>query len=634
MANSSFGIDAGVSVTGKFGPVQVSAAVNASHNTSQSSSTTSAQEYAKTVTEEATKRVKNTIKEVSSITILTERQDTSLQGFNNVDGTEHINGIYRWVDKLYDARLMNYGRRVLLSLNVPEPAAFHRSLLGSHESAALAELVEPIHPSRISRTNWQPLPASNTNGGFRSYQDLEDDNYARLAGLYDVSGLEAPPAGEVAGGTAIAYPEAMEARKIDVHDAVNDPGWVSTDNTLSVDAGYRVTHLGVFVTAGASGDIGSYVDALHLGEVAGPAKPSDGTTVAEANLVLVTVGDNSFYLSVRRDPDDPDGKIIKTNFNEWQLLHPSAAFTDKVAQVIPITITARFEGVLTLNVLYRGERTDAAYDAWQSRTWAAILKGYDARKKAYDQARTLAKAKAGEAVAEQTFQLRTDQYRQIELTELKRGCIDLLTEGTAVGHTSITIEDGTPRIVFDEAEGAQLDKWRHPLSNGAVTEFFEQVFEWPQSTYQFHPYYWAGLERWHETAQASGADPVFEQFLRAGSASVVVPVRPGYERPALMFLLTGLIWAGGYLPLLNTQEILDIYTDVELGRVIDPPEQVGEPWQVRVPTSLVILQDSGVLPQFPPAEAGEPGEPEEPGEEEPPVGPVPFWQDLEPEPDA
>lgn len=102
-------------------------------------------------------------------------------------------------------------------------------------------------------------------------------------------------------------------------------------------------------------------------------------------------------------------------------------------------ITARFEGVQTLNVLHRGERTDAAYDAWQPRTWAAILNGYDARKKAYDQAGTLAKVKAGEAVAQQTFQLRTDQYRQIELTELKRGCIDLLTEGTAVGHTSITI---------------------------------------------------------------------------------------------------------------------------------------------------------------------------------------------------
>ncbi|WP_170323280.1 hypothetical protein [Bradyrhizobium sp. STM 3809] len=74
---------------------------------------------------------------------------------------------------------------------------------------------------------------------------------------------------------------------------------------------------------------------------------------------------------------------------------------------------------------------------------------------------------------------------------------------------------------------------------------------------------------------------------------------PGYERPVLFFLKTGLIWAGKYLALFPTQDILDAYEDVELGRQFDPPLQVGDAWEIRLPTSMVMLQDDDTLPVFP-----------------------------------
>ena len=601
-ASEDFGVQAGVNVSGKFGPVQVSASVNASYNTSESTSDSTAQEYAKTVTEEATRRVKNSIKETSSVTILTETQDTTLRGFNNEAGTSHLNGLYRWVDKIYTARLMNYGRRLMLSLNVPEPAGFYRALLSQDEAVALADLPpEPLHPSRISRATLDPLPESNTISGFLSYQDVDEGNYAKLAALYDVTGLQPPPAEFLTGSKAIVYPEAMQAGPLNVHDQVNDLSYVAGDNTLTLDPGYRLTYVNVYATEGSNGSLGSYVDALKLGEVAGPSAPSDGTLVSEANLLLVQVGHRSFYLSVRRDPDDADRKIINSNFNVWQEIDEDwSAFGEVVKPAIPITVTAKFEGMFSFTVVYRASRLPEAYDAWKAQTYAAIVKGYTAKKQAYDQALALAQAKAQAGTEAQTLALREDQYRSIEVTELKRGCIDLLTEGTAAGHTSVAVAaDGTPRIVYDEAEGNLLTDWRPPLANGAVAEFFEQAFEWPQMTYEFHPYYWAGAERWKETAQAAGADPVFEQFLRAGNAAVVVPVRPGHERSAVLFLKTGLIWGGGYLPLFTSRDMLDVYADVELGLRIDPPEQLGDPWEVRLPTNLVMLQEGDALPEFP-----------------------------------
>jgi len=98
---------------------------------------------------------------------------------------------------------------------------------------------------------------------------------------------------------------------------------------------------------------------------------------------------------------------------------------------------------------------------------------------------------------------------------------------------------------------------------------------------------------------------VFEQFLRAGNASVTVPVRPGFERPVIFFLKTGLIWGGRYLSLFTSPDMLDVYEDVELGRQFDPPLRIGDPWEIRLPTSMVMLQQGDALPEFPPEETTE-----------------------------
>ena len=599
-AAESFGVQAGVNVSGKFGPVQVSASVNASYNTSKSSSDSVAQDYAKTVTQEAQKSVESSIKQTSSVTILTETQDTTLRGFNNEKGSSNINGLYRWVDKIYQASLLNYGRRLMLSITVPEPAAFYRAWIQQSVAAANTGLVEPVPPSRIDRTTVKEIHHKPWTGGFESYQDLDESNYAKLAALYDVA-VSAPPAKHLTSSKAFVYPDAMEAGEIKVHDAVNELEYATSDNTISLDPNYRLTQIGVLIPEGASGDYVSWADVLKLGEVHKPSRPKDGTSVAEADLILVQVADQSFYMSVRRDPDDSDKKVIKTNFNTWQKIeHRSDPFGDAVQPSIPVTITAKFEGVMTFTVAYEAELTDEALDAWKTSTYAAIIGGYNAKKQAYDEALTVANANAKSTSDDKTSALRDDQYRSIELTELKRGCIDLLTLGTAAGFTSIKVAgDGTPTIVYDAATGASLGDWRSPMANGSVADFFERLFDWKNTTYEFYPYYWTSSERWSALAATASNDPVFEQFLRAGSASVVVPVLPGYERPVLLFLKTGLIWGGGYLALFPTQDILDAYADVELGRQFDPPLQVGDPWEVRLPTSMIMLQDDDTLPEFP-----------------------------------
>jgi hypothetical protein len=44
--------------------------------------------------------------------------------------------------------------------------------------------------------------------------------------------------------------------------------------------------------------------------------------------------------------------------------------------------------------------------------------------------------------------------------------------------------------------------------------------------------------------------------------------------------------------------MLEIYSDVERAIQLDPPVQVGESWELTVPTNLVILQADSTLPVF------------------------------------
>lgn len=261
-------------------------------------------------------------------------------------------------------------------------------------------------------------------------------------------------------------------------------------------------------------------------------------------------------------------------------------FTDRVRSSLGVGLSAfktrNFAGALGLKC----ERTSDHFEKWQHKTYDSIVTAYTAMKQAYDKA--VAEAEVRGLSAPQGRN--PAENRDLILGELKKACITLLAqdhfEGLGAIETSTT--DAIPQISLDRTK-----------KQGDYIRFFEQAFEWENMQYIFYPYFWAQKSRWRARALVSNSDPTFAEFLRAGAARVVFPVRPGFEDDVRYFLQYGKIWGGGPVPGLNQPDYVPI--SEEISRATGAPgdeRAVGKPWEVRVPTELVRLKTKTQLPAW------------------------------------
>ncbi len=171
---TSFGANASVS-GGKFVTFSLGTSFGMSSNSSTSDSNLQAKTYAQDVTERALERVvqKTSVKRTSRM--LQEFEENNSHGFDNRKGDKHINGVYRWVDKVYKNKMVNYGKRLMYEFALPEPAKFLVNLqTGTNTNGFVQEPVKPVHPKDIE------------GAPIRVPSDITESNYQGLEGRYNV----------------------------------------------------------------------------------------------------------------------------------------------------------------------------------------------------------------------------------------------------------------------------------------------------------------------------------------------------------------------------------------------------------------------------------------------------------------
>jgi len=166
------------------------ASASFANNTSSEESESQAITHAKELTERALDRVVQKVREERVSKVIEEYEETTSHGFDNRKGDKHVSGVYRWVDKVYENKLLNYGKRLMYEFMVPEPASFHDLAIQMTNEQDV--LVKPVDPRTASFQKMKDHKAVNAT------------TYKHWAAIYNAEVSE-PPVESMYIGKAFSY---------------------------------------------------------------------------------------------------------------------------------------------------------------------------------------------------------------------------------------------------------------------------------------------------------------------------------------------------------------------------------------------------------------------------------------------
>jgi hypothetical protein len=175
----------GLTIHASYGPsVDATSNFNFASSSSRQQSTSASASYAREVTTKAASRVETRTLTRRTVRTLHVVEETSEHGFDNKSGSNDIVGVYRYVDKVYLAQVVNYGKRLMLEFVVPEPAAFLRHAM-THRPLGGVTAAEPQPPGYClaDGASFVPLQA----------EDITRENYLFWASTYGARDVSPPP---------------------------------------------------------------------------------------------------------------------------------------------------------------------------------------------------------------------------------------------------------------------------------------------------------------------------------------------------------------------------------------------------------------------------------------------------------
>lgn len=538
----NIGVEGSVDASGQYGAAKVSTHLGGSFDYSLEESQAQATRSAQEIIARAVVRVEERVRQSRSRRSLSRIEEVNKHAFkNDAPGSTSIAGVYRWVDKIKRVQVFRYPNRFILEFQVPEPGAWLRWLLGKERSGTLSE--KPAEFTKNGNASTPELTAS----------DITPDTYIELGARYKTIGLVPPPRKSLV--TASFNQNTSSPRKqSEIRES--DPLRFLKLGDISIPNGYAAKRW--------------YTKIQGWGE----DSHGRGRTVT----VLLMLGHSQVHhgLSRNNDPSPFEGETGPTSIDGVieQDTNPGIEQT-----ILPLSVKLDNVRGFIVHVTIECEPSETALMKWKFDTYEKIAQAYYAMKRQYDEELAAQSVRSGVQIEG----LSPAQNAEMARAELKKAVIELITEEDFWGRNAIQRYDTANNPMPPE-----IDLARAALIAPEV-QFLEQAFEWENLSYVLYPYFWADKGQWGELADLSGPDPDFARFLRAGSARVIVPARPGFANQVWLYTSLGLLWGGGPAPAPDDDEYLSIADEIRAQE--KPPRDgiPGESWEVRLPTSLVWL---------------------------------------------
>ena len=537
--------DVSVGASVKYGVASINLGLKTGSSSQQSQATRNANSYAKDITERALERIVTQVREYRSTTKTLEVEETNTHGFDNSKSKDHITGIYYWVDKNYKAQTYNCGKRLMYQLFIDKPASNYI------DSLIATEVIEkPIHPAdkKLISNNIidfffgsrDPLEADL----LRSFENIKENNYQLWTALYGVKDVK-------------TYPE----NKIIFDVLEGDP--VLDKNGGHANGEYK-KHKIIKIPKGYLPFEAEYSNIGH----------------SRGRKIIIGTYHNGFKLAYKARggeiEDLEDGQTIYDNVAKGYN-NP----INETVEELPISILC--DNIFTITISITCKPSDTTIENWKIETYNSIIEAYEKQKIEY--LRKVADSGAGVNISGKNPAIN----RQIEKEEIRRACIESILKKVDTEGFNLYNDDNI--VVFEKDSVDDAGK------NAEIIAFMEEAFEWDQMTYEFFPYYWNQSR--NDIEKYKVKDPLFQSFLRASSLKALLVVRPGFERSVMHFMVTKKLWDGKELPTI-TEEDVDLITEIDtmndsLDSDMNKAETVGQSWELKVPTSLVVLSQEQKL---------------------------------------
>jgi hypothetical protein len=176
--------------------------------------------FAREVVDRSVNRIQERVLQRRSSRASTQVEETTEHRINNIEASDHMVGIYRWVEKVYEAQIINYGQRLMLEFMIPEPAAFYRMVRADQRVPGVQAVLPPKPEIDDVLTGARrPLTAV----------DIDEVNYLDWVSRYEVMGVLSPPQETLFIGTALDQ---------GAKDGAESISKVLEQNSLKVEEGY------------------------------------------------------------------------------------------------------------------------------------------------------------------------------------------------------------------------------------------------------------------------------------------------------------------------------------------------------------------------------------------------------------
>ncbi|MFA8299957.1 MAG: hypothetical protein ACEPOV_07340 [Hyphomicrobiales bacterium] len=133
-------------------------------------------DFAKKLIENLKSEISKVINNKRSVLQQNEYEELQKSSIDNTQSSDILNGIYHWLNKTYNAKLVKYGERLMLKIKIDNPSKNLKEYEWNYETQ-LAD--KPLSPE--SKFN------------IKSFEDITVDNYKEICSYYKIIDFELPP---------------------------------------------------------------------------------------------------------------------------------------------------------------------------------------------------------------------------------------------------------------------------------------------------------------------------------------------------------------------------------------------------------------------------------------------------------